>query len=172
MAYLLIDGYNLIGTAHENLEESRSSLIQELSAYSHLKDHDITLVFDGWKDGVPVETKTRTGNITVIYSKLGETADSVIRRMICDVRKDWIVVSSDRQVSGFAVGNDLAAIPSEEFDEILGRVLSTPEQIDDGKRAGRAGSDSIHEPSLPKRGNPRKLSKAQVKKIRALKKLS
>jgi predicted RNA-binding protein with PIN domain len=172
MAFLLIDGYNLIGTAHDNLEDKRSHLIQALSAYSLRKGHDITLVFDGWKGGVPVETKTRTAHITIIYSKLGVTADSVIRRMIRDIRRDWIVVSSDKQISDFAVSKDLAAISSEEFDEILHRVLSTADHGDDRNISGEFKTDDGSKPRTHKRGNPRKKAKKQLKKSRALKKLS
>ncbi|HDH00925.1 MAG TPA: hypothetical protein ENG80_03850 [Nitrospirae bacterium] len=51
MANILIDGYNLIGIAHDNLEKARIDLIQKLQSYSKLKKHRITLVFDGWKNG-------------------------------------------------------------------------------------------------------------------------
>lgn len=172
MAFLLIDGYNLIGTAHDNLEEKRSHLIQALSTYSLRKGHDITLVFDGWKGGVPVETKTRASNITIIYSKLGVTADSVIRRIIRDIRRDWIVVSSDRQVADFAVNRDLAAISSEEFDEILLRVLSVDNERNDGKTSVKSRTGEEIRSRVVKRGNPRKKAKKELIKSRALKKLS
>jgi predicted RNA-binding protein with PIN domain len=51
MAFLLIDGYNLIGTAHRDLEKARNNLVSKLSKYSAQNGHDITVVFDGWKDG-------------------------------------------------------------------------------------------------------------------------
>jgi predicted RNA-binding protein with PIN domain len=172
MAFLLIDGYNLIGTAHDNLEEKRSHLIRALSEYSLRKGHDITLVFDGWKSGFPFETKTRAAHITIIYSKLGVTADSVIRRMIQDIRRDWIVVSSDRQISEFATSKDLAAISSEEFDDIVHRVLSTANRDDVGNISGESKTDDGSKPRVRKRGNPRKKTKKQIKKTRALKKLT
>ncbi|HDK16982.1 MAG TPA: NYN domain-containing protein, partial [Nitrospirae bacterium] len=71
MAYLLIDGYNLIGTAHHDLEAARNDLVEKLCRYSGLRGHDITVVFDGWKNGLPVENSHRIGRTTVIYSKLG-----------------------------------------------------------------------------------------------------
>ena len=49
MAYILIDGYNLIGIAHGNLEEARNDLIEKLQKYAAIKKQSITLVFDGWK---------------------------------------------------------------------------------------------------------------------------
>ncbi len=61
MANILIDGYNLIGIAHKDLEKARQELIQKLHGYAKTKGHDITLVFDGWKNGQLKETITRLG---------------------------------------------------------------------------------------------------------------
>ncbi len=59
MAFILIDGYNLIGIAHDNLEKARNDLIQKLRGYSKIKGHHITLVFDGWKNGQKNETEIK-----------------------------------------------------------------------------------------------------------------
>ncbi len=55
------------------------------------------------------------GGVKVIYSRLGEKADSVIRRILSTERREWIVVSSDREVAGHAWGAGSVPIPSEEF---------------------------------------------------------
>jgi len=175
MAHIIIDGYNLIGTAHGNLEQARSLLIKDLQDYSKAKAHEITLVFDGWKDGGKDETKIKTGSLTTIYSRLGETADSVIKRIINNMTAPWIVVSSDREVSDYASRKECAAVSSEEFDAKLSSALSSL-RIDINNDHITFDNNTINKGmtfSSPARlkGNPKKLSKKQKKKIQALMKL-
>jgi predicted RNA-binding protein with PIN domain len=99
---IIVDGYNLIGIDHGDLAAERENLIRLLSGYKKVKDHDITLVFDGWKSGDRREVSVKTAGIRIIYSRLGETADAVIKRMIQTDKKEWIVVSSDRDIASYA----------------------------------------------------------------------
>lgn len=164
MSYILIDGYNLIGTAHDNLEKARNDLIDKIKRYSEIKKHHITLVFDGWKDGRKDQTKIKTRDVTVIYSRLGETADIAIRTILSSPEKPWIVVSSDREVADYASRHDYASISSDEFEKKLLPALRNPEENQSGGGL----------PALPfhrSGGNPGKLSKRQKKKIQALLKL-
>jgi predicted RNA-binding protein with PIN domain len=98
MANLLIDGYNLIGIGHNNLEKARNDIIEKLSLYAKLKSHEVTIVFDAWKAGQSVENRTKSGRVTVIYSRIAEKADQVIIRMIGKHDKAWIVISTDREI--------------------------------------------------------------------------
>ena len=168
MSHILIDGYNLIGTAHGNLEKVRNDLISRLYEYSKIKGHQVTLVFDGWKDGQKDETKTRSGNLTVIYSRLGDTADHVIRKMISSSAAQWIVVSSDREVSDFAINKDFAAVTSDEFEIRMNRALHAGEEEFIDQDFEEDLMDCMYSPS---KGNPGKLSKKQKRKLSALKKL-
>lgn len=166
--YILIDGYNLIGTAHGDLEKARSNLIKELGRYSVRKGHDITLVFDGWKDGRASETTTRTAGIKVIYSRIGESADLVIKKILRERERPWIVVSSDREISDFAFGKECVAVTSREFEDKLFATLHSAGQIEP------PCCDDPHEEDAPivrQKGNPRRASKRLRKKLRALEKL-
>ena len=167
MAHILIDGYNLIGTAHGNLEEARKELIDHLQKYSQSKLHDITLVFDGWKSGNKDQTKTRAAHVTVIYSRLGETADVVIRKMLTPDNKPWIVVSSDREIYDYAARKDFAAITSDEFEDKLCRALHD----NSGSIPDMQDNDDDYPSTAGFKGNPRKLSRRDKKKQQALKKL-
>jgi hypothetical protein len=177
MADILIDGYNLIGIAHGNLENARSDIINNLQKYSIIKKHNITLVFDGWKSGQKDQTRVKFRHVTVIYSRLGETADNVIKNILSASLKPWIVISSDREVSDFAARKDFAAVTSEEFEQKLFSTLQINQE-------DYASDDSLYEDEMmkyyedqfesspaPIKGNPRKLSKRQKKKMQALKKL-
>lgn len=116
MATILIDGYNLIGTAHGNLEHARNNIVADLEKYCKIRGHNITIVFDGWKDGGMDEAVSRSKYLTVIYSRLGENADSVIKRIIDCVRGSVIVVSSDREISDYALKHNMISLLSEEFE--------------------------------------------------------
>jgi len=164
MAHILIDGYNLIGTAHDSLEKERNDLIGKLKKYSEIKDHHVTLVFDGWKAGQKDQTRTKTRNVTVIYSRLGETADHTIRTMLSAPGTPWIVVSSDREVADYAARHDYASITSDEFEKKLARALRDHNGHPSGKTPAAL-------PSSRPGGNPGKLSKRQKKKMQALMKL-
>ncbi len=165
MANILIDGYNLIGIGHNNLEKARNDIIEKLSLYARLKGHDITIVFDAWKAGESVENRTKSGRLTVIYTRVAEKADQVIIRKLDKFDKAWIVVSSDREIYDAALGKDLAAITSEEFENKLYSAL----RIDDGDAYDNFIDDSDHDYQAG--GNPRKLSKKDKKRLQALKKL-
>ena len=85
-------------------------MIRLLSEYRKMRVHDITVVFDGWKSGGPREETLKTGSITVIYSRLGENADYVIKRIISRDKREWIVVTSDRDIAAFAWALALALL--------------------------------------------------------------
>ncbi len=169
MAYILIDGYNLIGIAHGNLDKARRELIQDLQKYAKIRQHDITLVFDGWKSGLQDQTRTRLGHVTIIYTRLRETADVVIRKMLTPTAKPWIVISSDREISDFAAKKDFAAVKSDEFEEKLFRTIHS-DNIDNIPDM-QTDEDDEDYPIARNKGNSRKLSKRDRKKIQALKKL-
>ena len=164
MAYILIDGYNLIGIAHKDLEKARNDIIEKLCRYSELKGHNITLVFDGWKGGQGMETKMRIDNVNIIYSRLGEKADFVIKKILSEDIKPWIVISSDREIFDFAVKKGFVSIASEEFEDKLNFALYPDEQEEIEYKA-------INRMPNRQKGNPRKLSKKQKKKLGALRRL-
>ncbi len=168
MAHVLIDGYNLIGIAHENLEKARNELIMDLLKYAQTKQHDITVVFDGWKTGMKDQTRTKSGHVTVIFTRLRETADTVIKNMLTPTAKPWIVVSSDRDVHDYAARKDFAAITSNEFEEKLFKTLHS-DRIDSIPDMWTDDEDDYS--TSPHKGNPNKLSKREKKKQLALKKL-
>ncbi len=172
MAYILIDGYNLIGIAHKNLEKARNDIIEKLCKYSELKGHNITLVFDGWKTGQANETKLRISNINIIYSRLGEKADFVIKKILSEGTRPWIVVSSDREVSDFANKKDFGSLTASEFEDKLysSLYIAGQEEAEVPLKYDEYDEDIDVMPARQK-GNPRRLSKKQKRKLQALKKL-
>jgi len=119
MNKLLIDGYNLIGIFHRDLKKARQKLIENLIIYRKKKGHDITLVFDGYKEGLGKETMEYQGGIRIIYSGAGEKADDVIKRIISTEKGFWIVITSDRDIEKSAWRENCVPVSSSVFFEIL-----------------------------------------------------
>jgi len=122
------------------------------------------VVFDGWKSGGGREERSTTGGVRVIYSRLGEKADAVIKRIIAGERKEWIVITSDRDIMSYAWSVGSVPIPSSEFQSLLenGSLSSTGEYdlIEEDY-------DEAHQ----RKGNPQMLSKKEKALLRARRKL-
>lgn len=164
IATVIIDGYNLIGTGHRDLEAARESLLERLISYRSSRSNDIVVVFDGHRSGAGPQTRSVRGGVEVYYSGLGDSADSVIKRMITGEKKDRIVITSDREIARFAWSHDAVPIDSERFAQILERRGSAPDATDHG--------DGEYEYDEPRRGgNPHRLSKKDRAIQRAIGKL-
>lgn len=178
-----MDGYNLLGVRGRGFsggnfltEAARERLILELSAYLQRKQHDVIVVFDGWKDGLGPEHHEARSGVTVIYSRRGEQADQVIQRLAEEFGREGAVVSSDREVANAARAAGAFVMGAQEF---AGRLT---EGAGRAPSAGAAGAGSTgsgwkkaeetdDRPRRPadKKGNPKKLPKAVRARQRKLK---
>jgi len=120
---IIIDGYNLIRQSDSlrrferfGLEEGRNELIRRLSNFKKKRGHKITVVFDGWISGSPEEERQKEGGIMIIYSKKGEKADEVIKRIAKKSDREIIVVTSDRSIADSIGRSGGVAISSPEFE--------------------------------------------------------
>ncbi|OPY15708.1 MAG: YacP-like NYN domain protein [Syntrophus sp. PtaB.Bin138] len=130
--HIIIDGYNLIRQSEtfrrfekQSLEAGRQALLQRVSLYRQQKGHRITVVFDGWESGSPFEERDRQGGITIIYSRRGEKADDVIKRMTLHLGEETVVVTSDRDVAGFVLRRGATALSSPEFETAIARAAAS-----------------------------------------------
>jgi hypothetical protein len=128
---ILIDGYNLIRQSdilrhyeRQSLEEGRRALIAKLIEYEKRRGHKITVVFDGWKNGSADEGRDRAGKINLIYSRHGEKADDVIKRIAAHTAEETLVVSSDREIVSYITRCGKTALTSLEFEVIMNKVIS------------------------------------------------
>jgi len=83
--HLIIDGYNVLGLTGKfsnRLESAREEFLRALGSYRHRTGHSVTVVFDGWQQGQPLEQHEHRAGVEVIYSKRGEKADQVIQRLV------------------------------------------------------------------------------------------
>jgi len=168
--HLLIDGYNLL---HVNrfltplnalqLQWERDRLIDELSAYQKLKSCEITVVFDGWQGGWSTEKRERKKGMDLIFSKLGEKADEVIKRLVREKGSGMIVITSDRDIARFAERMAVSVISSEQFQEKLEEPSNKFEEVFEGEEEEERGNK--------KKGLSKRLSKNEKRSRAALKKL-
>lgn len=166
MSYLLVDGYNLLGSVKEDMEKERSDLIHKLFTYCRERSHYAILVFDGWKNGLPLQTRDKIGRVTVIYSKLSETADTVIKRIIARRQREWVVVSSDREIINTALKNGCLYLTSADFYS----KMASPDTNDD-PCCFIEKEEKLSGTKVKKKGNPRRLSKKERKRQKAIRKL-
>jgi predicted RNA-binding protein with PIN domain len=171
--HLIIDGYNLLGAGSRGKsageawsEAAREDLLRRLAAYRQRRGHAVTVVFDGWRAGGPSEQRDHRGGVQLIYSRRGEQADEVIRRLASTYGAGCAVVTSDAEIGRSARAAGALVIMAQEFWPKL--FLVPPEQVaapfkeletDAGKRQPRGGD---------KKGNPRKLPKSLRNRRRQL----
>ena len=111
----------------------------QLSTYQKLKPCDITVVFDGWQGGWSTEKRERKKGIDLIFSKLGEKADEVIKRLVREKGSGAIVITSDREISRFAERVAVAVIPSEQFREKMEAPSNKFEKVFEGEEEEERG---------------------------------
>ena len=113
----IVDGYNVIyrspdyaRLAERSLELARNTLVSRLNVDPSLRDDDLTVVFDGAKGGQPRQSTERQGRVRIIYSRFGETADEVIKRLVAGAAGEVRVVSDDRELREHAAGHGGTAV--------------------------------------------------------------
>ncbi|CAI4032641.1 hypothetical protein DNFV4_03071 [Nitrospira tepida] len=164
--HVIVDGYNLLGFLYAGAAKPafagdavREELVGDLSAYHARKGHPLTVVFDGWKEGMPVERREFRSGVEIVYSRRGERADQVIQRLAMQYRRDCAVVSSDREVSDCARQAGAFVMGAAEFAARLRTGKPTP-AFSAWQKDGDGDQDDRRRRPNEKKGNPRKLPKA------------
>lgn len=170
---IIIDGYNLIRQSptlrsYDALEiaKGREKLIEILAHYRTLKHHPMVVVFDGWQEGDLAEQRTREKGIDIIFSKRGEKADEVIKRLVSKSKEELIVVTSDREITHFCQSRKCEVISSPSFEEKMEFSLLA-------HMKGLEENDEKPLPSLStkRKGPSRRPPKSKRRLLRKLKKL-
>lgn len=118
----LIDGYNLMYFLDEELAEksfqvARDKVIDLVCDYSGYVAANCILVFDAYKNEYASSMIDEHDNITIVYTKRNETADTYIENKSKELGKLYkvIVVTSDRLEQFGAFSKDASIISSREF---------------------------------------------------------
>ncbi len=120
---LYVDGYNIIGAwpeaARENwpLDECRDRLILLLEDYAGYTGQEVWVVFDGYRTERPQRTVEPRRELTVVYTRHGETADHYIERMcqLLPKYREARVATSDSIEQTLILGRGATRLSAREF---------------------------------------------------------
>ncbi len=133
--YLLIDGYNILfswfdlqNADSRELDYVRNLLIDRISNYSAMNSRKIIIVFDAYKVKDNPGSIEQNGNVTVVYTKEAETADSYIEKAVKNIGKNYRtwVATSDRLEQIIIFGTGVFRISAQE---LLKEIEATEQQI-------------------------------------------
>ncbi len=129
--HIIIDGYNLIRQSdrlsvidRRDIQSGREALIETLAEYRKIKQHKITVVFDGTNAPSFSRRVEKLKGIKIQFSRNGELADTVIKRMAAMEREKALIVSSDLEIVNYAESQGAATISSPEFEEKVTMAVS------------------------------------------------
>ena len=170
--HIIIDGYNLIRQSNtlsmidrQDIQLGREALLEKLIAYRKVKPHMITVVFDGTNAPPFSQRKNRARGITIKFSRSGEVADAVIKRMVNREKEKALVVTSDLDIVNFAAARGAATISSAEFEEKISQALyMTIKGVESQEEAGWV-------PTTKKKGPSKRLSKRKRRNRTKVRKL-
>ena len=120
---LYVDGYNIIGAwAQANreqwpLDECRDRLIHLLQDYAGYTGQEVCVVFDGYKADRPLRSVEARADLTVVYTRHGETADHYIERMCQQLPKyrEARVATSDSIEQTLILGRGATRLSAREL---------------------------------------------------------
>lgn len=120
---LIVDGYNVIGAWRESkkkgwtIDEARDNLAHKLAEHCRYLGAEGVLVFDGYRSDRKSTTLERHGQLTVVYTRHGETADSYIERLAVQTPRYRTirVATSDGAIQNMALGAGATRITSREL---------------------------------------------------------
>jgi uncharacterized protein len=166
--HIIIDGYNLIRQSnifspldHMDIQLGRTALIDTLAVYKKIKGHPITVVFDGTNAPSLLQPKHQIKGIRIKFSRRGESADTVIKRMAASKREKALVVSSDQDVVQFALSRGCATITSVGFEEKIEMAVHLDAHPGDGESEG--GWIPTTKKKGPGKRLPKKKRKSRIK---------
>ncbi len=136
--YLLVDGYNIIFAwedlnklAKENLDLARTTLINRLCNYQGFKQNNVIVVFDAYRVSGHHREVEQHHNVSVVYTKESETADSYIEKVTHELSKSHRVrvATSDGTEQIIILGNGAYRVSAAEFEDEVKRVEAAIREI-------------------------------------------
>ncbi|MCF0116104.1 MAG: NYN domain-containing protein, partial [Erysipelotrichaceae bacterium] len=129
--YMIIDGYNLIHSydhlkalAEVDIGHARDALINQLANYQYKYNGKMMVVFDAYKVQEGTGSRSKVGDLEVVYTRSKQTADSFIEQEVSKLKKDYeiTVVSSDGWIQNIILGLGAARMSAREFEIILNGI--------------------------------------------------
>ena len=122
--YLLIDGYNILfawddlnKVAEKDIDTARQILMDKICNYQSFSRSTCILVFDAYRVPRDVEDVIRYHNISVVFTKQAETADTYIERVTFEIGKKHrvCVATSDGAEQMIVLGHGARRVTASEF---------------------------------------------------------
>lgn len=142
--YILIDGYNFIfaidelkRVAENDLALARDIVTRTMCNYTAFRKCRAEIVFDAYKRKGTAGSVERCGNVTVLYTREGETADAYIEKATCELAKAHTVrvVTTDLAEQNVILGSGGLRVSAREFKlEIESTTAEINDIIDKYKR--------------------------------------
>lgn len=127
---IIIDGYNIIynwpelkAISDEKMELARENLIEKLNNYAAYTGDEVKLVFDGHLVKKGKGSKQRIGEVEVIFTRSGKTADETIEKMIQKAHTETYVVTGDETEQWVIFGRGAWRMTPQEFYKELMTAL-------------------------------------------------
>ena len=135
---LVVDGYNVIYKSERYLarmdetapgdpfEQARELLISDVAAYAKGR-YDPVVVFDAAGNVSPERPDLSRAGVRVIFSSAGESADTVIERLVTEARlapQAVTVVTSDRTIRATVGGVPVTRVSSDVLVADVGQLTA------------------------------------------------
>lgn len=129
--YLLVDGYNMIfaweelkKAAAQSLDLARSMLVNRLCNYQGYKQCELILVFDAYKVHETERVVENYHNISIVYTKEAETADTYIEKTAHKLSREHKVrvATSDGMEQVIIMGGGAFRMSAQELHEDVERT--------------------------------------------------
>lgn len=125
---LIVDGYNMIYSwdslkelAFEDLSLARDKLIEYLYNYLPYLDHEIWVVFDGYKVKNNTGSRYQKKDLSIIYTKADETADAFLEKSSYDLKDHYRVTyaTSDALIQNAVFSQGALRMSAKELESHL-----------------------------------------------------
>lgn len=152
-AFLLVDGYNIIGSWSElkksrdlhGLDAARNSLIESLINYASMASSRVQIVFDAHYQRTPSYLEEYTPLVSAYYTAFSETADTYIEKFCATSKHNQdrlepvrlIVATNDRAQRNVVTGYGAECISSQR---LAGEVELSARRMRNKKRPQKQSS--------------------------------
>ena len=134
---VIVDGYNVLNARRQvdgasALADARDALIAQLQDYAGFSGQTVIVVFDAWQGDRRSRSVEEHGNVRVVFTQKGETADHYIERL-CDEYAEKIeyrqvevrVATSDALEQMIVLGRGAVRMSSRELIMEMQQVRSS-----------------------------------------------
>lgn len=120
----LVDGYNLMYSVEDikkialrDLLSARDKVVDIVCDFQGYVGEECVLVFDAYRNDVSIPVITKEYNITIVYTKMGQTADMYIEQKSKELSENYkvFVVTSDSLEQLKILSNNSYRISCREF---------------------------------------------------------